>query len=112
MRALIRVVGAGTLFVASGFLGVSYAQTPQVALTGVAYSGDAQAISARFPSSNRLEQALKQAGELSFSRVKAAIAQTSPQGLEVQYGQLDELKGRDQSLVVSLIDNSETVSVE
>ena len=112
MRELIRIVGAGTLFVASVFSGVSYAQTPQVALAGVAYSGDAQTISARFPYSNRYEQALKQAGESPYSRVKTAIAQTLPQGLEVHYGQLDELKGRDQALVVSLVVNSETVSVE
>ena len=112
MRELIRAVAALGLFVASVFPAFSYAQGPPVALAGVAYSGDAQTISARFPYSSRYEQLLKQNGDSPYSRVKAAIAQTSPQALEVLYGQIGELKGRDQALVVSLVVNSETVSVE
>lgn len=112
MRDLIRIVRTAGLFVAAIFSGISYAQAPQVALAGVAYSGDAQTISARFPYSTRYEQALKQAGDSPYSKVKAAIAQAPPQSLEVLYGQVDELKGRDQALVVSLVVNSETVSVE
>lgn len=112
MKAFIRFAVAGATFFASVLSGVSHAQVPQVALAGFAYSGDAQTIPARFPYSAKYEQTLKQAGDSSYARVKTAIAQTPPQNLQLLTEQIEELKGRDQALVVSLVVNSETVSVE
>ncbi len=112
MRGYIRIVAAWALYLPSIFSGISYAQVPQVVLAGVAYSGDAQTIAARFPYSLRYEQALKSAGESPYSKVRQALTQVPPTNLEVLTSQIDELKGREQALVVSLVVNSETVSVE
>lgn len=112
MRGYIRIVAAWALYLPSVFSGISYAQVPQVVLAGVAYSGDAQTIAARFPYSLRYEQALKSAGESPYSKVRQALTQVPPTNLEVLTSQIDELKGREQALVVSLVVNSETVSVE
>ena len=112
MRAFIRFVSAGAIAFASVFSVTAYAQVPQVVLAGVAYSGDAQTIAARFPYSLRYEQTLKAAGETPYAKVRQSIALAAPTNLEVLTAQIDELKGRDQALVVSLVVNSETVSIE
>lgn len=112
MRGYIRIVAAWALYLPSVFSGISYAQVPQVVLAGVAYSGDAQTIAARFPYSLRYEQTLKSAGESPYSKVRQALTLVPPTNLEVLTSQIDELKGRDQALVASLVVNSETVSVE
>ena len=91
---------------------VSFAQSPSVTLAGVAYSGDAQSIPDRFPYSIRYEQLLKQAGDSPYLRVQKAIAQVPPQNLQLTKENIDDLKGRDQALVVSLVISSETVSLE
>ncbi|MDI1270523.1 MAG: hypothetical protein PSV40_15655 [Polaromonas sp.] len=112
VRGYIRIVAAWALYLPSVFSGISYAQVPQVVLAGVAYSGDAQTIAARFPYSLRYEQTLKSAGESPYSKVRQALTLVPPTNLEVLTSQIDELKGRDQALVASLVVNSETVSVE
>ena len=88
------------------------AQETQVSLAGVAYSGDAATIAQRFPYTTKYEQALKAAGGSPLKHILAALAQASAQHLKLSVQPLDELKGRDQALVVSLVLNSETVSVE
>jgi hypothetical protein len=92
--------------------GAVLAQEREVALAGVAYAGDAQTILQRFPYSNRYEQGLRDAGDTSFKRVLAAVQQVPASSLRYTTQQLDELKGRDQALVVTLLLNAETVSVE
>lgn len=112
MQAFIRFVLAGITFVTLASANSTHAQTPQVAFAGFAYSGDAQTIAARFPYSLRYEESLKRAGDSSYAKVKQAVTRTPPQHLQLLTEQIEELKGRDQALVVSLVVNSETVSVE
>lgn len=114
MRAFIRFVTVAAVLVALAFSIDSSAQVPQapqVALAGFAFSGEEQTMPVRFPYTTRYGQMLAQAGDSLFARVKAAISQSPPQNLQL-VEQIDDLKGRDQALVVSLVINSETVSVE
>ncbi len=112
MTTIIRFTLAVTMLIATVFPSVLNAQTTRVTLAGMAYSGDAQTIPARFPYSSRFEKALKDTGDSPYERVKSAISQNPPQNLQLLNGQLEELKGRDQAVVVSLVVNAETVSVE
>jgi hypothetical protein len=112
LKKIVCIMGGVTLVVALFFSKTSYAQVPQVRLAGVSFSGDAQTVAARFPYSKRYEQVLNNAGIKPYDLVKVAIANTPHPGLDVQEGQIAELKGLDQALVVSLVVSSETVSVE
>ena len=87
-------------------------QTKEVTLAGVAYSGDAATLEQRFPFSRRYEQVLKATGDSPYKRVLASIGQNPPQTFQVTANPVEALKGRDQALVVSLVLNSETVSIE
>ncbi|MBF5006568.1 hypothetical protein ISG32_20145 [Diaphorobacter sp. NR2-3-3-1] len=86
-------------------------QTP-VTLAGLAYSGDAASLDQRFPFSRAYERELEQTGERAYGRITANLAVVPSQHLKIEQGMLDELKGRDQAIVTSLVVNSETVSVE
>lgn len=112
MKGLARFLTAGAVVLAVVFPVCSAAQSPQVTLAGFAYSGSADSLDQRFPYSRRYEKGLLQAGDSAYARVRNAIAQTPPQNLQLATAQIDELKGRDQALVTSLVVNSETVSVE
>lgn len=87
------------------------AQTP-VTFAGVAYAGDAHSAAQRFPYSRQYESQLKAAGSSAYQRALAYIQQAPSQNLQISTNPIEELKGRDQALVVSLVLNSETVSVE
>lgn len=85
---------------------------PNVTFAGVAYSGDASSQQQRFPYSKQYESRLKAAGHSAYARALAFVQQAPAQHLQISTNPIDELKGRDQALVVSLVLNSETVSVE
>jgi hypothetical protein len=85
---------------------------PIATFAGVAYSGDAQSQQQRFPYSKLYEARLKAAGQSAYARALAHVQQVPAQHLQISTDPIDELKGRDQALVVSLVLNSETVSVE
>lgn len=87
------------------------AQTP-VTFAGVAYAGDAGSIAQRFPYSRLYENQLKAAGSSPYQRALAFVQQLPAQNLQISTQPIEELKGRDQALVVSLVLGSETVSVE
>lgn len=86
-------------------------QTP-VNFAGVAYAGDANSIAQRFPYSRHYESQLKAAGSSPYRRALAFVQQMPAQNLQISTNPIEELKGRDQALVVSLVLSSETVSVE
>lgn len=114
MTFLVRALAACVLFLHAFLLPInSQAQeAPQVTLAGLAFSGDAASLEQRFPYSREYERRLEQAGDRAFARLQAHIAAAPPRHLQVASGMIDELKGRDQAIVTSLVVNSETVSVE
>ncbi|WP_231586155.1 hypothetical protein [Pandoraea apista] len=83
-----------------------------VTFAGAAYGGDAASIDKRFPYSRAYESGLKAAGDSPYKRLLAAVAKNPARHLTLTTGPIDQLKGRDQALVVSLVINTETVSVE
>ena len=87
------------------------AQQTEVALAGLAFSGDAASMAQRFPYSVAYEQALKAAGKPAYAMLRESIAQNPLQQLKL-VTQIDELKGRDQAIAVALVIGSETISVE
>jgi len=89
----------------------AWGQTNEVALAGLAYSGDAASMAERFPYSIAYEKSLKAAGKPAYAMLRDAIAQTPPQQIKL-VAQIDELKGRDQAIAVALVIASETISVE
>jgi hypothetical protein len=91
--------------------GLALAQGSEVALAGLAYSGDAASLSQRFPFSTAYEKALKAGGKPAHAMLREAIAQ-APAGKLKLVTQIDELKGRDQAVAVALVVGAETVSVE
>lgn len=90
---------------------LAFAQQTEVALAGLAFSGDAASMSQRFPYSVAYEKALKAGGKPAYAMLREAIAQNPPQQLKL-VTQIDELKGRDQAIAVALVIGSETISVE
>ncbi|HEX2545990.1 MAG TPA: hypothetical protein VHL79_14000 [Ramlibacter sp.] len=88
------------------------AQETEVTLAGVAYSGSKETVDKRFAYSRKYQQQVEAGGDSPYKRVVAALAQTPPRNLKVTTAPIEELKGRDQALVVSLVLTSETVSVE
>jgi hypothetical protein len=104
---------AAVLLVHAFFLPTSaLAQDTQVTLAGLAYSGDAASLDQRFPYSREYEKQLEQSGDRAYSRIQASIAAAPLRNLTLAPGMIEELKGRDQAVVTSLVVNSETVSVE
>lgn len=89
----------------------AHAQATEVALAGLAFSGDAASMAQRFPYSVAYEKSLKSGGKPAYAMLRDAIAQNPPQQLKL-VTQIDELKGRDQAIAVALVIGSETVSVE
>ena len=89
----------------------AFAQQTEVALAGLAFSGDAASLSQRFPYSVAYEKALKANGKPAYMMLRDAISQNTPQQLKL-VTQIDELKGRDQAIAVALVIGSETISVE
>lgn len=83
----------------------------EVAMAGLAYSGDAATLAQRFPYSRRYEESLKSSGQLIYQKISEAIAVAPPKNFALKTD-IGELKGRDQAIVSSLVLNSETVSVE
>lgn len=112
MLGFFRFVWAGLFALASCVPVVCAAEPAQVTLAGLAFAGDAASLDQRFPYSRRYESAIAKSGQNAYAMVRAAVAQMPPQNLQVSSGQIDELKGRDQALVSSLVIGSETVSVE
>ncbi len=88
-----------------------WAQATEVALAGMAYSGDAASLAQRFAYSLAYEKSLKASGKPAYAMLRDAIAQNPPQQLKL-VAQIDELKGRDQAIAVALVIGSETISVE
>ena len=90
----------------------AWAQTTmQVALAGFAYAGAADTITARFPYSQRYEEAQKAQGAPIGPALFQKLRSASPSYLQI-VPQIDELKGRDQALAVALVIGTETVSIE
>ncbi len=87
-------------------------QVARVAFAGMAYAGDAASLETRFPFSRQYEKRVEAADTRVDAQIRAAIGKSAPRHFEVLPGLIDELKGRDQALVTSLVINSETVSVE
>jgi len=107
-----RVIAMLILALATFVPFVCVAQPAHVTLAGLAFSGDAATLDQRFPYSRRYENALAKSGQNAYAMIKAAVAQAPSEGLQVTTEQIDELKGRDQALVTSLVVSSEIVSVE
>ena len=89
----------------------AHSQPVEVALAGLAFSGDAASMVQRFPYSVAYEKALKAGGKPAYAMLREAIAQTPPPQLKL-VTQIDELKGRDQAIAVALVIGSETISIE
>ena len=111
LRKRARRVGACVVLTLS-VSAVAHAQPTPVTLAGLAYGGDAASLEQRFPYSRAYERELERSGERAFGRIQANIAAQPAQNLQLETGLLDQLKGRDQAVVSSLVVNSETVSVE
>lgn len=90
-----------------------HAQTTldDIALAGLSYSGDAATLQERFPYCRKYEEALKNSGVLIYQKISNAVAASPPKNFSVKTN-IEELKGRAQAIVCSLVLNSETVSVE
>lgn len=88
------------------------ANAKEVTLAGMAFSGDHHSIAQRFPYTLRYEQALKSSGTTAHSRVRDAVGKKLPQNFTLTANPIEQLKGRDQALVASLVITSEIVSVE
>ncbi|WP_213953668.1 hypothetical protein [Variovorax sp. dw_954] len=112
MRRFIRALCASLLAAAALLPMAASAQGTQVAFAGLAYAGDAASLEKRFPFSREYEKRLESTDRRADARIRAAIAEAPPRNFEVLPGLIDELKGRDQALVTSLVVNAETVSVE
>lgn len=112
VRVLLARVSIFTAATFHVLIGVAWAQEREVTFAGIAYSGDAASLDQRFLYSRKYEAALKVDGDSSYKRALAATQLTPPQRLKLTTGQIEELKGRDQALVVSLVLNSETISIE
>jgi hypothetical protein len=109
-RARRDILKTAACAVALGPLAVR-AEQVEVALAGLAFSGDAASMAQRFPYSVAYEKALKTGGKPAYAMLREAIAQNPPQQLKL-VTQIEELKGRDQAIAVALVIGSETVSVE
>ncbi|WP_239143007.1 hypothetical protein [Variovorax sp. WS11] len=112
MKSFVRALCACLLSAAALLPIISSAQVTQVAFAGLAYAGDAASLEKRFPFSREYEKRLEAADARVDAQIRAAIARAAPRNFEVLPGLIDELKGRDQAIVTSLVVNSETVSVE
>lgn len=112
MKRFLRFGAVVTVMLCAFLTQHAFAEVPQVALASVAFSGGDSSVDQRFPFSQRYIKELRQAGDLVDNRMRSAIAQTPPQNIQLLPGQIDDLKGRDQALVTSLVVTSETVSVE
>lgn len=112
MRKIRAAVAAGLAAVLALAHAWVRAQEVEVTFAGVAYSGDDRTIAERFKYSKEYEGRLKAANGSPYQRVLAATRQTPPNHLKLTTDPIAELRGRDQALVVSLVLNSETVSVE
>jgi hypothetical protein len=91
---------------------LAYAQEREVTYGGLAYSGEEVTIAQRFRYSKLYEKSLADSGDSAFKRTLKAIEQAPPQKLKLTSNHIEDLKGRDQALVVALVISSETVSVE
>ena len=112
MSGFIRAVATGALALAAFIPFMCGAQPTHVTLAGLAFAGDAASLEQRFPYSRRYEAALAKSGINAYAVIKSAVASAPSEGLQVTTEQIDELKGRDQALVTSLVVSSETVSIE
>jgi len=113
LKIFVRAFAGGLLSLLAFLLPTaSQAQEMQVTLAGLAFSGDEASLEQRFPFSREYEKRLEQAGDRAYARIQAHIAAMPPRHLTVAPGMMEELKGRDQAIVTSLVVNSETVSVE
>ena len=90
-------------------VGASSANAQDVAFAGLAYSGDSPSIPTRFPYSKRFDAALTGRGMESV--FQKDIASIHPDNFNL-VGTLNELKGRDQAIVVAFVLTSETLSTE
>lgn len=88
------------------------AHAKEVTLAGMAFSGDHHSIAQRFPYTLRYEQALKSSGTTAHSRVGDAVRKKPPQNFTLTADPIEQLKGRDQAIVASLVITSEIVSIE
>src|ERR1700731_1485450 len=85
------------------------AKAQDVAFAGLAYSGDSKSIPNRFPYSQRFDASLSGRGiDGIFQKDMASIR---PENFNL-VSNLDELKGRDQAVVVAFVLTNETVSTE
>lgn len=80
-----------------------------VSFAGLAYSGDSRSIPARFPYSKRFDSSLPGRGIDGI--LQKDLASIHPQNFTL-VGTLDELKGRDEAVVVAFVLTNETVSTE
>lgn len=99
------------MFTLLAFVGApAFAAT--VSLAGFSYSGDAQSIAARFPYTQRFNQAMAAQGATTDKVLGQMLASTKIDNFTLQQGELAQLKGRDQAVAVSMVMTSETVSYE
>lgn len=82
-----------------------------VALAGIAFAGSEENIETRFSYSARYVRAAQDAGNAVYQQIASALRATPPASLQV-IDQIDELKGRDQAIVVALVIGAETVVSE
>lgn len=89
----------------------AHGQVQEVAMAGLAFSGDASTLEQRFPYSRSYEAMTKASGKLVYQKISEAISLTPPKNFTLT-SDIAELKGRDQAIVSALVLNSETVSLE
>jgi hypothetical protein len=91
--------------------GIAGAKGTEVALAGMAYTGDAVSLSTRFPYSIAYEEKLKKTGSPVYARLLDSLKGAPPRNFDL-VPTIDDLRGRDQALAVALVISSETVSLE
>ncbi len=85
------------------------ARAQDVAFAGLAYSGNSQTISSRFPYSKRFDASLPGRGIDGI--FQKDIASLHPKNFTL-VSTVDELKGRDEAVVVAFVITNETLSTE
>lgn len=99
-------------FLVVSSLAAPFSQAATVTLAGLAYAGDSQSITTRFPYTRRLEATQAAAGSPLNKQIAQMMARNKPANFELNQSALAELKGQDQAVVVALVITGETVSAE
>ncbi|KWR90892.1 hypothetical protein RM96_07130 [Cupriavidus sp. IDO] len=93
-----------------GFTAAAHAT--EVTFAGLAYSGDEASVTSRFPYSRQFQARLGSGTWSAYAQLQRALAALPPADFTVNTKPMAQLQGQDQVVVLSLVINNETVSVE